>query len=314
MSRGASVGRAEPGPVVVGLGPVDPALVTPHLPAGAVFVSTPSAGDLAVAEAAIVRAAYDVDRELLERMPRLRVIARTGVGTERVDVAEAERRGIAVTVTPGSNSRAVAEGAFAMMAALVKRVPQSHAFVAAGRWGGEPPPTPGDLDGLTLAVLGYGRIGRILAGFGRAFGMTVLAHDPFVTADDAENVSLEEAVARADVMSLHLPGGGGELLPYELLRQARPGLVLVNCARADLVSTATVARALSEGILGGVGLDVFDAEPVREHPLASVPGVLLSPHTSGLSVAATRATFRMAAESVAEVIDGRYPTFIGKGA
>ena len=297
-------------PVVVGLGPVDPALVTPYLPPDAVFAARPTEAELAVAQGAIVRAAVDVDAALLDRMPALRVIARTGVGVERVDVAEAARRGIAVAVTPGSNSRAVAEGAFAMLVSLIKRVGESHAFVASDAWGREPIPTPGDLHGRTLAVLGYGRIGRIVAGFGDAFGMEVLVHDPYVRAEAHENVSLEDAVLRADAITLHLPGGGGELLPLELLRRARPGLVLVNCARADLVSTETLRAALAEGALGGVGLDVFAAEPVTGHPLADAPRVLLSPHTSGLSEAALAATFRMAAEAVAEVLAGRAPAFV----
>lgn len=293
--------------VVVGLGPVDPALVRPFLPEGAVFVAEPSEGDLGAAEGAIVRAAFDVDCALLDRMPRLRVLARTGVGVERVDVAAAAERGIAVAVTPGSNSRAVAEGAFAMICSLVKRVGESNAFVASGQWGSEPGPVPGDLHGKTLAVLGFGRIGRIIAGFGAAFGMRVIVHDPFVRAEEHENASLPEAVRLADVITLHLPGGGGELLPIELLRTARPGLVLVNCARADLVSTATLRAALDEGVLAGVGLDVFEAEPVRMHPMAGDPRVLLSPHSSGLSEEAVAATFRMAAEAVAAVLSGGSP-------
>ncbi|WP_025134194.1 NAD(P)-dependent oxidoreductase [Leucobacter sp. PH1c] len=313
MSATGGAARVHP-PVVIGLGPVDPALVTPHLPPGTVFVADPAASDFAVAEGAIVRAAFDVDAELLDRMPLLRILARTGVGVERVDVAAAAERGIEVAVTPGSNSRAVAEGAFALLTALVKRVPESHAFVGGGGWGRDPVPTPGDLFGRTLAVLGFGRIGRIVAGFGAAFGMQVLVHDPFVRSEEYENVALDDAVRRADALTLHLPGGGGELLPIELLRRARPGLVLVNCARADLVSTETISAALAAGVLAGVGLDVFAHEPVASHPLAGDPRVLLSPHTSGLSEGAMRETFRMAAEAVAETLGGRYPTFTRMGA
>lgn len=296
--------------VVVGLGPVDPALVRPFLPEGALFVADPSAGDLAVAEGAIVRAAFDVDRPLLDRMPRLRVVARTGVGVERVDVAAAAERGIAVAVTPGSNSRAVAEGAFAMVCSLVKRLGESNAFVASGNWGSGPAPVPGDLFGKTLAVLGFGRIGRIIAGFGAAFGMRVIVHDPFVRSEEYENASLEEAVRLADALTLHLPGGGGELLPIELLRTARPGLVLVNCARADLVSAATLRAGLDEGLLAGVGLDVFEVEPARDHPLAGDQRVLLSPHTTGLSEGAMAATFRMAAEAVTATLAGGSPAHV----
>ncbi|EYT54618.1 oxidoreductase [Leucobacter sp. UCD-THU] len=296
--------------VVVGLGPVDPALVRPFLPEGALFVADPSAGDLAVAEGAIVRAAFDVDRPLLDRMPRLRVVARTGVGVERVDVAAAAERGIAVAVTPGSNSRAVAEGAFAMVCSLVKRLGESNAFVASGNWGSGSAPVPGDLFGKTLAVLGFGRIGRIIAGFGAAFGMRVIVHDPFVRSEEYENASLEEAVRLADAITLHLPGGGGELLPIELLRTARPGLVLVNCARADLVSAATLRAGLDEGLLAGVGLDVFEVEPARDHPLAGDQRVLLSPHTTGLSEGAMAATFRMAAEAVTATLAGGSPAHV----
>ncbi|WP_017792783.1 NAD(P)-dependent oxidoreductase [Leucobacter salsicius] len=299
-------------PVVVGLGPVDPALVTPFLGEGVQFVRDPSAGDLAVAQGAIVRAAYDVDRALLDRMPALRVVARTGVGVERVDVAAARERGIAVAVTPGSNARAVAEGAFAMLLALIKRVPESHRFVANGTWGIAPVPVPGDAHGTTLAVVGFGRIGRIIAGFATAFGMRVIVHDPFVQAEEFENVSLEQAVARADALTLHLPGGDGELLPRALLASARPGLVLVNCARAELVSTETIIWGLGAGRLAGVGLDVFASEPMRDHPLAHDPRVILSPHTTGLSQAALAATFQMAAEAVTETLAGRYPTFTVK--
>lgn len=306
-NSGARSGRP---PVVVGLGPVDPALVRPYLPEHAVFVADPSADDLAVAEGAIVRAAFDVDRELLERMPRLRVVARTGVGVERVDVAATTERGVAVAVTPGSNSRAVAEGAFAMIVSLVKRVGESNDFVVSGNWGSGSIPVPGDLFGKTLAVLGFGRIGRIIAGFGVAFGMRVVVHDPFVRSGEFENVSLAEAVRLADALTLHLPGGGGELLPIDLLRTARPGLVLVNCARADLVNAETLRTALGEGVLGGVGLDVFEAEPMRDHPLAGDLRVLLSPHTTGLSAGAMAATFQMAAEAVTATLAGGSPAHV----
>ncbi|MGJ0203320.1 NAD(P)-dependent oxidoreductase [Leucobacter sp. gxy201] len=300
-------------PVVVGLGPVDPALVVPYLPEGAVFAAKPSAGDLAEAQGAIVRAAYDVDRELLTRMPNLRVVARTGVGVERVDLAAAAERGVHVAITPGSNARAVAEGAFAMLLSLVKRVGVSHAYVAGDRWGrdavADPVPVPGDAIGKTLAVIGFGRIGRIIAGYGAAFGMRVVVHDPFVRSEEYENATLEAAVRQADALTLHLPGGDGELLPLDLLRQARPGLVLVNCARAELVAVETLRTALDEGVLGGVGLDVFPEEPAQSHPLAGREDVLLSPHTTGLSEAAMAATFRMAAEAVSRVLAGGEPEF-----
>lgn len=299
----------DPAPLVVGLGPVDPSLVIPYLGEGVRFVPDPSADELAEAQGAIVRAAYNVDRELLERMPALRVIARTGVGVDRVDLAAAAERKIPVAITPGSNARAVAEGAFAMLLSLIKRLPESNGFVAGDRWGSDTVPVPGDAYGKTLAVVGFGRIGRIIAGFASAFGMRVLVHDQFVQSEEFENVTLEEAVAQADALTLHVPGGDGEILPRALLATARPGLVLVNCARADLISTETVEWGLAKGIFAGVGLDVFATEPLRGHPLADDSRVILSPHTTGLSAAAMAATFKMAADAVTEALSGRYPTF-----
>ena len=296
-------------PLVVGLGPVDPQLVTPYLGEGVRFVPDPTADDLAEAQGAIVRAAYEMDRELLNRMPALRVIARTGVGVERIDLAAAAERNIPVAITPGSNARAVAEGAFAMLLSLIKRVPESHAYVAGDRWGRDAVPVPGDAFGKTLAVVGFGRIGRIIADFASAFGMRVLVHDPFVQSEEFENVTLAEAVSRADAITLHMPGGDGEILPRALLETGRRGLVLVNCARADLISTETIEWGLAEGVFAGVGLDVFAAEPLVGHPFAQDPRVILSPHTTGLSAAAMSATFEMAAEAVTEVLSGRYPTF-----
>jgi len=165
-------------PIVVALGRVDPALVVPHLPEGTVFVTEPEADALRSASGAVVRADATVDRALLDRMPQLRVIARTGVGVDAVDVDEASRRGIAVVITPGAGTNAVAEGALAMVLHLVKRLRWSTACVAEGRWAERDQRALGDLDGATIGIVGYGRIGRRVGHLARAFGMNVVAHDP----------------------------------------------------------------------------------------------------------------------------------------
>lgn len=302
---------AGPAPVVVALGPVDPCLVEPYLPDGVRFVPTPTAADMEAAAGAVVRAEAQVDRALLDRMPNVRVLSRTGVGVDRVDVAEATRRGIAVVVAPGAGTNAVAEGALAMMLHLVKRLRWSTQCVAQGRWAERNEHLMGDLEGATLGVIGYGRIGRRVAHLGRAFGMTVLAHDPFMAGADAPDrlVDLAELRRHADVLTLHLPltQVTRHLIDAEFLDDIMPGAVLVNCGRGGLVDLDAAAAALLDGRLGGLGLDVFDPEPPPPHPIFTHENVVLSPHLMGLSAGATRTTFAAAARGVADVLAGRRP-------
>lgn len=298
-------------PTVVALGRVDPALVVPHLPEGARFVAEPTADDLQLAAGAIVRADATVDRALLDRMPRLHVLARTGVGVDAVDVEEATRRGIAVVITPGAGTNAVAEGALAMVLHLLKRLRWTTACVAEGRWADRDMRTLGDLDGATIGIVGYGRIGRRVAHLAQAFGMTVVAHDPLVPAVP-ELVELAELRRRADVITLHLPltDQTHHLVDAAFLSRVNAGTVLVNCGRGGLLDLDAAAQALADGRLGGLGLDVFDPEPPPHHPVFDREDVVLSPHLMGLSTAATRATFAVAARGVADVLSGRPPAAV----
>lgn len=298
-------------PTVVALGRVDPALVVPHLPEGARFVAEPTADDLQLATGAIVRADATVDRALLDRMPRLHVLARTGVGVDAVDVEEATRRGIAVVITPGAGTNAVAEGALAMVLHLLKRLRWTTACVAESRWADRDMRTLGDLDGATIGIVGYGRIGRRVAHLAQAFGMTVVAHDPLVPAVP-ELVELAELRRRADVITLHLPltDQTHHLVDAAFLSRVNAGTVLVNCGRGGLLDLDAAAQALADGRLGGLGLDVFDPEPPPHHPVFDREDVVLSPHLMGLSTAATRATFAVAARGVADVLSGRPPAAV----
>jgi len=299
------------GPLVVALGEVAPHLVEPQLPSGARFVAAPTPADLADAVGAIVRADPVVDAAALDRMPSLKVLARTGVGVDNVDVAEASRRGIAVVVTPGTGTNAVAEGTLAMVLHLVKRLRWSTTCVAEGRWSQRGEQTMGDLDGSVIGIVGYGRIGRRVADLARAFGMTVLVHDPFATPESGA-VSLEELRRRADVITLHLPltEATRHLVDDTFLRDMRPGAVLVNCGRGGLLDLDAAHAALVDGRLGGLGLDVFDPEPPQHHAVFDLENVVLSPHLMGLSAGATRATFAAAARGVADVLDGRDPAAV----
>jgi D-3-phosphoglycerate dehydrogenase / 2-oxoglutarate reductase len=297
-------------PVVVGLGPVDPALVSGVLGGRCRFVATPGDAELAAAAGAIVRADARVDEALLRRAPALRVIARTGVGVDLVDVTAATARGIAVVITPGAGAAAVAEGAIGMALHLVKRFGPLTALVREGRWAQRTAISVGDLDGATLGVVGYGRIGQRTAELGAAFGMTVLAYDPVSEPPAGLRCrDLPELAARSDVISLHLPltAQTRHLVDRAFLAQVRPGAVLINCSRGGLIDTDAVLAALTGGRLSGVGLDVFDPEPPGSHPLFGHPDVVLTPHLMGLSRRATAATFTAAAQGILDVLDGREP-------
>ena len=182
---------------------------------GVDFVTEPAEADLAVAVGAIARADAVVDEEFLDRTPRMRVVARTGVGADLVDVEAATARGIAVVITPGSGTRAVAEGVLAHTLALVKRVPPMTGLVPGGRWAERNAGGPiGDLDGATIGIIGYGRIGRRVGELAAAFGMRVLAYDPFAPPPaEMARPDLDELAAAGDVLTLHVPLTRGDPPP-----------------------------------------------------------------------------------------------------
>ena len=195
-----------------------------------------------------------------------------------------------------------------MILHLVKRLRVTTECVAGGRWAERGGITPGDLDGATIGIVGYGRIGRRVGHLARAFGMTVLAHDPYL-ADGAELVGLDELRARSNVVTLHLPltPQTFHLVDAAFLAAVPEGTILVNCGRGGLLDLDAAARALADGRLAGLGLDVFDPEPPPPHPVFDRTDVVLSPHLMGLSAGATRATFTAAAQGVADVLSGRRP-------
>jgi len=300
--------------VVVGLGRVEPDLVTGVLGDDIDFVAEPTEDDLAVAEGAIVRADAVVDAAFLDRTPRMRVLARTGVGTDLVDLDAAAARGIAVVVTPGTGTRAVAEGVLAHTLALVKRVAPLTALVSGGRWADRDSSGPiGDLDGATIGIIGYGRIGRRVGELSAAFGMRVLAYDLYapppaeVACDD-----LDALVAASDVLTLHVPltPENHHLVDAAFLARTKPGAVLINCGRGGLLDLDAALAALESGQISGVGLDVFEIEPPVHHPVFDHPSVSLTPHLMGLTRKATAATFADAAQGVVDVLAGRRPAAV----
>jgi phosphoglycerate dehydrogenase-like enzyme len=244
---------------------------------------------------------------MFDRMPNLRVLARTGVGTERVDLIAATERGIPIVITPGSNTRAVAEGALAMMLSLTKSLPALDAVVREGRWNDRESVPVGDIDGSTVGIVGYGRIGQRLSELLVALGAEVIAFDPVATVPDALRCdTLPELLSRSHIVSLHVPllDSTRHMINAATLALMPAEAVLINCGRGPLVDLDAALVALESGHLGGIGLDVFDDEPPTPHPLFQHPRALLTPHVMGLSHKSAAQTFIDAARGIRLVLDG----------
>ena len=298
---------------MVGLGRIEASIVQPVLGGAIEYIEDPSATDLASADGALVRAAYVVDRACIDAMPQLKVIARTGVGTEMVDVAYARSRGIPVVITPGTNSVAVAEGVMAQLLHLSKRLGPLTREIRAGRWPASNAYPLGDLSGSTLGIVGYGRIGRIVAQYAAALGMQTLAYDPHADVPRELRVdSLQELASRSDALTLHVPltDETRNLINLDLLRQCRRGVIIINCGRGGLVDLDAADAALRDGSVGGLGLDVYEQEPPQRHAVFDHENVVLTPHVMGLSKQATVATYQAAAEGVRAVLEGRTPSAV----
>ena len=242
------------------------------------------AGDLADADAILVRSATKVDAALIAAAPRLRIIARAGVGVDNVDVDAASARGILVVNAAGASSISVAEHACALMLALSRAIPSADRLMKSQKW--EKKNLLGtEVRGKTLGIAGFGRIGQEVAQRARAFGMHIITHDPFIAADLAARsgvqlVSLDELCATADYITLHLPATPEtrHLFNDTRFAKCKPGLRLINTARGELVDEAALRRAIESGIVAGAGLDVFEKEPPTDWSLAQLPQVIATPH------------------------------------
>jgi D-3-phosphoglycerate dehydrogenase len=261
-------------------------------------------------DALIVRSKTIVDGALLERAGRLRVIARAGVGTDNVDVATATERGILVINAPTANLVSATEHTFALLLALTRRVPAAHESTRQGRW--DRSSFMGtELRGKTLAVIGFGRIGQAVARRAIAFGMKIIAFDPFLDPDvtipfDAELVDLDEALGRADIVTLHTPltDQTKELISADRIKAMKPGAFLVNCARGGIVDEGALLAALDSGHLAGAALDAFAEEPPTDWRLAQHPAVVVTPHIGAQTVEAQERVATDTARMVLGALDG----------
>lgn len=243
---------------------------------------------------------------------KLRVIARTGVGYDLIDVAAATAHKVAVSITPGTNHDSVAEQTMALILSLARRIVANDRVIHAGGWDRA---LVAPVRGKTLGLVGMGRIGKATAVRARAFDMRVLAHDQIADPEfDAryqiERLALDDLVRESDYVSLHLPltAGSRGMVDARFLATMKPGSFLVNTARGGLVVEADLARALESGRLAGAGLDVLEHEPPRpECPLLGLPNVILSPHIAGTDLESMNAMAELAARTIVDLYQNRWP-------
>lgn len=254
----------------------------------------------------------EVPADVLRAAPRLKVIARYGVGYDRIDLDEARRRGIVVTNTPGANSASVADLTVGLLLSLARQIPQAAAAVRSGEW----PRISGlSLEGKTIGLLGFGAIGKLVARRLDGFNATVLACDPQINADDCQRgrvtaSSLDELLAVSDFLSLHLPANEStrKMVNAAFLAKMKPGAYLINTARGELVDENALLAALNEGQLAGAAIDVFSTEPPDpDHPLLQHPSVLPTPHMAAHADGATNAMGRAALHDCLAVLRGEEP-------
>jgi D-3-phosphoglycerate dehydrogenase len=236
------------------------------------------------AHALIVRSATQVDEALLAAADDLVVVGRAGVGLDNVDVESATKRGVMVANAPESNIVSAAEHTMAMLLAVARNVPQAHAALVQGRW--ERSKWEGvELFDKTLGVVGLGRIGKLVAQRAAAFGMRIVAFDPFVSEERAralniELLPLDDLVAKSDFITVHLPKNKEtiNLFNTAMFAKAKPSLRIINVARGGIINEADLAKAVTDGVIAGAALDVFDKEPTTESALFGVPGIVVTPH------------------------------------
>lgn len=270
---------------------------------------------LARADAALLRVVPFGARELA-MAPRLRVVARHGVGYDLVDVAALTARGVPLTITPDANAASVAEHALMLLLAVARRVTAYDARVRALRWGTDPALPTFDLAGRAALVVGYGRIGARVARLLDALGMRVAVHDPGVPAGTVRGAGhvpapdLHAALGEADAVTLHLPASAGTrgMVDARFLGAMRRGAVLINTARGALVDEGALAGALRSGQVAVAGLDVLAEEPaVASSPLLGLPNVVLTPHSAATTAEGMRRMGMDAARCVLDVLEGRGP-------
>ena len=267
------------------------------------------------AHALIIRSATNVTAEVLAAGQDLVVVGRAGIGLDNVDTAAATAQGVMVVNAPQSNILTTAEHTMAMLLAQARNIPQAHAALVAGRW--ERSRWEGvELADKTLGIVGLGRIGKLVAQRALAFGMKVVAHDPFVAPERARQINVEllgldELVRSVDFLTLHVvktPETLG-MISKELLAKAKPNLRIVNVSRGGVIDEEALAEAIREGRIGGAAIDVFATEPTTSSPLFELPQVVVTPHLGASTAEAQDKAGDTIAEQVALALAGEFVPF-----
>ena len=256
------------------------------------------------AHALIIRSATDVNAEVLEAGADLVVVGRAGVGLDNVDVDTATRRGVMVCNAPESNIVSAAEQTMALLLSVARNVPQAHAALVQGRW--ERSKWEGvELLDKTLGIVGLGRIGKLVATRAAAFGMRIVAFDPYISAERARQLNIEimpldQLVAESDFLTVHLPKNKETIgiIGREMFLKAKPELRVINVARGGIIDEEALATAVKEGLIAGAALDVFTKEPMTESPLFSIPQIVVNPHLG----ASTREAQDKAGDVIADMV------------
>ncbi|MDK2915250.1 MAG: D-3-phosphoglycerate dehydrogenase / 2-oxoglutarate reductase [Thermococcaceae archaeon] len=262
-------------------------------------------------DAIIVRSKPKVTRRVIEAAPKLKVIGRAGVGLDNIDLKAAEERGIKVVNSPGASSRSVAELAIGLLFAVARKIAFADRKMREGVWAKKQ--CMGiELEGKTIGVVGFGRIGYEVAKIAKALGMNVLLYDPYPNEERAKEVGgkfvpLEELLKESDVVTLHVPllDATYHLINEERLKLMKPTAILINAARGAVVDTDALVKALQEGWIAGAGLDVFEEEPLpADHPLTKLDNVVLTPHIGASTVEAQMRAGVEVAEKIVEALKG----------
>ena len=260
----------------------------------------------------LIRSATKLTADLIDKATNLKAVGRAGVGVDNVDVPAATKRGIVVANAPQSNVVTAAEHTLALLLALARNVPQAHSSLTSGKW--ERSKFSGtEVMDKTLGILGFGRIGQLVAQRAMSFGMRIVAFDPFVGAERYRELGVEKAdssdevYAQADFITLHLPKTPEteNWLDAEAFAKMRDGVRVLNVARGPLIDEQALEAALDSGKVGGAALDVFRTEPITEHPLFGYPNVVVTPHLGASTAEATdRAGYQAAEQLVAALTGG----------
>ena len=266
---------------------------------------------VADADALLVRSQTKVSAEVIEAAPRLKVIARAGVGVDNVDVPAATRRGVIVLNSPEGNTIAATEHTIALLLALSRRIPDAHSSMRQGEW------KRGKFVGVevynkVLGIIGLGKIGAEVARRARALGMRLVAFDPFIPAEHAERlgvelVTLDDLLARSDYITIHAPltKDTRGLIGKAELEKAKRGVRIVNTARGGIVDERALAEGVKSGQVAGAAIDVFEQEPPKDSPLLEIEGIILTPHLGASTEEAQVKVAVDVAEQVVDVLHGR---------